>query len=164
VQVVQVLPVQCVPVAQPGHCTFPLPQALATVPQVELVHSGGAGLHTPPMHCCPVGQLQFLEFPQASMTLPQRFVLVSGVHVSVPHDAEASTVLWGTQALPMHALPLGQPPQLIGTPQGSTPTMPHRPVHDGLAWHDWDPPALTQTWPPGHALPQTKALPVQGST
>jgi hypothetical protein len=151
-------------VAQPGHWTLPLPQAFGTVPQAEPAHSGGAWLQTPPMHCRPVGHAQFIVFPQESATLPQRCVLVSGVQLSGPQDADASTLIWGTHALlALHAWPVGQPPQLIGTPQGSTPTTPHRPVHD-LAWHDWEPPEPAQTWLPEHALPQTKALPVHGST
>jgi hypothetical protein len=143
---------------------LPLPHAFGTVPHVEPVHSGGAGLQTPPMHCWPMGHEQFVVFPHPSATLPQRCVLMSGVQVSGLHSAaEPSTELCGTHALPMHAWPVEQPPQLIGTPHGSTPTIPHRPVHD-LAWHDWEPPELAQSWLPEHALPQTKALPVHGST
>ena len=92
VQVVQVLPTQWVPVAHPGHWTFPLPHAFRTDPHVELVHSGGAGLHTPPMHCCPLGHEQLSVWLQGSSTTPHRCVLLSGVQVSGAHDAEASIV------------------------------------------------------------------------
>jgi hypothetical protein len=142
--VVHVPETQWVPVAHPAHWTLPLPQALATVPHVDLVHSGGAALHTPSMHCRPVAHEQFSVFPQASATLPQRWVVLSGVQVGAGQEVAASTETCGTQVLPMHIWLAAQPPQLMGTPHPSTPTLPQRLVHD-LAWHDWEAPELTQT-------------------
>jgi len=61
VHAVQVPPVQVVLPMQLPHCTLPLPHAFSIDPHFDPVppsppmHSGGGGLHTPPMHSCPEG-------------------------------------------------------------------------------------------------------------
>ena len=161
-------PEQCVPLGQVLHETVPLPQAFATLPHLKpasvFPHSGGGRLQTPSMHCCPPGQLQLIELPQTSATVPQRWVVDVGVHVSgaqVP--GPASCAGWVTHALLMQTLPPVHPPQLIGTPQPSVPTMPQLFVHV-LAWQVNEPaPALAQTCPPVQAVPHANRVPVQGS-
>jgi hypothetical protein len=87
------------------------------------------------------------------------------VHVSAAQDPDPPPsvdgcgmhVLFTQTLLPVHA------PQLTGTPHPSMATTPQRPAHD-FGWHTCDAPLLTQTWPPVHAVPHSKALPVHGST
>ena len=56
VHAVQVPPVQVVLPMQLPHCTLPLPHAFSIDPHFDPappsppMHSGGGGLHTPPMH------------------------------------------------------------------------------------------------------------------
>jgi hypothetical protein len=160
---------QWVAVGQPLHVTLPLPHALATLPHLypasAFPHSGGGGLQTPSMHCWPLGQLQLIELPHTSPTVPQRCVVADGVQVSgaqLPEPASVGGCV--THALLMQTLLPVHPPQLIGMPQPSMPMIPQLLVQV-LGWHTSDPlPPLAQTCPPVHGEPQTMALPVHGST
>jgi hypothetical protein len=160
--------VHCMPLAQPAQRMLPLPQAFGTFPQsvapAALVHSGGGGAHTPPLHCCPFGHEQSMVWPQASTTVPQSLVVGSGLQVSGPHAPLASTDICGPQVLLMHACPALHPPQLIGTPHPSTPMTPHLPRQLGAAWQVCVEPPLMQAWPPVQAEPHTNALPEHEST
>lgn len=159
-------PEHWVPFGQLPQRMLPLPQAFGTLPQSAppsaVVHSGGGGAQTPPVHCCPVGQEHRMVFPQPSATVPQRVVVGSGVQLSGPHAPLASTDTWGPQALLMQTWPELHPPQAKGTPQESTPMTPHR-LPQLWAWQDCDEPLVTQACPPVHGEPHTKALPVHGS-
>ena len=66
----------------------------------------------------------------------------------------------------MHSFPAVHPPQAIATPQESSPMTPQAPLGQDFGLHDCDAGSLgsaTQTWPEGHAAPQAKTAPEQGS-
>jgi hypothetical protein len=123
-------PEQVVPLGQAPQRMLPLPQAFGTVPHrappSAVVHSGGGGAQTPPVHCCPVGQEHLIVLPQPSATVPQRVVVESGLQVRGPQAPPASTVTWGPHVLLMHACPALHPPQSTGTPHESTAMTPQR--------------------------------------
>jgi hypothetical protein len=169
VHAVQTPPVHVLVPLQPPHWTLPLPHAFSTEPHVEPVppsapmHSGGGAWQTPPMHCCPLGQEQFIVCPQPSLTVPHRFVPGSGLQLSLlqPPASPPSLGICMTHALFTQVWPLGHPGQLMGTPHGSTPSSPHLPEHESI-WHDCAPPEpAMHTSPLGHGMPQSCTLPLQ---
>jgi hypothetical protein len=151
------------PLQVAGHATARLPHAFCTLPQrtpASVSHSGGVVLHTPPRHCCPLGQPHCFVWPQPSVIVPQRFVCPL-VHESGAHRP-ASEGIDGTHWLLTQLCPVWQPPQLIGTPHESVPMTPHCPAQD-LGWQLVDPLLPTQTCPLRHACPHAYVLPVQRS-
>jgi hypothetical protein len=83
---------------------------------------------------------------------------MSGWHFGVPPSLGG----WTTHLLPTQAWPIGQPPQLIVTPHGSTPMSPHCPVHEGVGWQLCGPfGPLVHVCPLGQAMPQMSVFPVQ---
>jgi hypothetical protein len=118
------------PVQSP-QITLPLPHALGTVPHLapaSVEHSGGVWPQVPPMHASPGGHEHCWVCPHPSVTVPQRCVLGSGVHVTCAQPP-ASCGDGGTHWLPTQSWPAGQPPHPTATPHESTPTTPHLPVH-----------------------------------
>jgi hypothetical protein len=101
--------------------TEALPQLLMTFPQLipaSVMHSGGCWVHTPLMHCWPLGQAgHVIVSPQLSPIVPQSVVYEFGVHVSAPHVGAplsvgpASLTVIGRHWLPTQLWPVGHPPQ-----------------------------------------------------
>jgi hypothetical protein len=107
--------------------------------------------------------VQFIVLPQPSLTVPQRFTFCFGLHISGWHiPVPPSLGGWTTHLLATHVWPVGQPPQLIGTPHGSTPISPHCPVHDGVVWQLCEPfGPVVHVWPFAQGMPHTSVFPVQ---
>jgi hypothetical protein len=141
VHAVQVPPVQVVLPMQLPHCTLPLPHAFSIDPHFDPappsppMHSGGGGLHTPPTHSCPEGHVHWAVWPHPSPMVPQS-TSPGGVQLRVPQPLPPpSEGGWVTHWLFTHVSPAAHPPQVMGTPHGSTPISPHWPVHETV-WHD----------------------------
>jgi hypothetical protein len=154
-----------------GQVTLPLPHAFFTVPHDSPpsadVHSGGVAVHSPAMHCCPLGHEQAIVWPHPSVTVPQSAVCAVGVQVRVGHwpASGGGPASFGTQVLFTHDSPAPQAPQLIPTPHASLPTMPHLPVHV-FGWQVCDVGSfgvVRQIRPPSQAEPHWRTLPVHGS-
>jgi hypothetical protein len=164
----------CAPVHVDGQVTLPLPQALVVAPHSAPpsvgLHSGGVLPQTPPMHDFPAAQVQPIVCPQPSLTVPHRLVWAFGVQV---RGAQASIVEASlvppsgiTHSFATQSCPVGHPPQVMATPQESSPITPQAPLGQLFGLHDCDVGSFgsaTHTWPEGHAAPQAKTAPEHGS-